>query len=149
MSAPLRTETARSDGSGRLSQASVGDLVGQVSRDMSQLVRQEMQLARSELRQEAKETGQAAGAFGGAGFAGYMVLLFASIAAWWGLTTVMHQGWAALVVAGIWAVVAVILAVVGRDRARRIHGPQQTAETVREVPQAMRGSRDRREGDSS
>jgi hypothetical protein len=139
MSASLRTETARSDGSARPSQMSVGDLVGEVSRDMSQLVRKEMQLAREELRQEAKETGQAAGAFGGAGFAGYMVLLFASIALWWALTTVMHQGWAALVVAGIWAVVAAILVVVGRDRARRIHGPQQTAETMRQVPDAMRG----------
>jgi uncharacterized ion transporter superfamily protein YfcC len=139
MSASLRTETARSDGAGQLSQKSVGELVGQVSRDMSQLVRQEMQLARTELRQEAKETGQAAGAFGIAGFAGYMVLLFASIAGWWGLTTVMHQGWAALVIAGIWAVIAVILGVVGRDRAKRIHSPQQTAETVRQVPDAVRG----------
>ena len=139
MSASLRTDTARNDGSAKLSQSSVGDLVGQVSRDMSQLVRQEMQLARAELREEAKETGQAAGAFGGAGFAAYMVLLFGSIALWWALTTVMHQGWAALVVAGVWAVVALIFGLLGRDRARRIHGPQQTAQTVRGVPDAVRG----------
>jgi hypothetical protein len=139
MSTSLRAETARSDGSGQLSQMSAGDLVGRVSRDMSQLVRQEMQLARTELREEAKETGQAAGAFGGAGFAGYMVLLFGSLALWWALTTVIHPGWAALVVAGVWAIITLIFTAVGRDRAKRIHGPQQTAETVREVPDAMRG----------
>jgi hypothetical protein len=140
MSTPSGADVdVRADGSGRLSRMSVGDLVGEVSHDMSQLVRQEMQLARAELRQDAKETGQAAGAFGGAGFAGYMVLLFASIAAWWGLTRVMHQGWAALVVAGIWAVIAVVLAVVGRERMRHVRGPQQTAQTVREVPDALRG----------
>lgn len=132
-------QNVRTDGSGQLSQMSVGDLVGEVSRDMSKLVRQEMELARAELRQEAKETGQAAGAFGGAGFAGYMVLLFGSIAAWWGLTNVMHPGWAALVIAGIWAIIAVAFAVIGRDRMRHVHGPRQTAETVRQVPDALRG----------
>lgn len=140
MSAPSRTRPdLRPDGAGQLSQASVGELVGEVSRDMSQLVRQEMQLARAELRQDAKKTGQTAGAFGGAGFAAYMVLLFASVALWWGLTTVMHPGWAALVVAGIWLVIALALAGFGRSWMHRIRGPQQTAETVREVPDALRG----------
>ncbi len=140
MSAPSRTRPdLRPGGSGQLSQASVGELVGEVGRDVSQLVRQEMELARAELRQEAKETGRAAGAFGGAGFAGYMVLLFASVALWWGLTTVMHQGWAALVVAGIWLVIALALGSVGRSLMHRIRPPQQTAQTLREVPEALRG----------
>jgi len=137
MSAPSGTRPQTTPDGAR--QLSVGDLVGEVSRDMSQLVRQEMQLARAELRQDAKETGQAAGAFGGAGFAVYMVLLFGSIAAWWALTRVMNQGWASLVIAGIWAVIGVVFAGVGRDRMRRIRGPQQAAQTAREVPDALRG----------
>lgn len=128
-----------SDETEQLSQLSVGDLVGEVGRDMSQLVRQEMHLAKAELRQDAKRTGQAAGAFGGAGMAGYMVLLFASIALWWGLANVMNPGWAALVVAGVWAVIGAILFAAARSRTRMIRGPQQTAQTVREVPGAMRG----------
>ena len=128
-----------SDETEQLSQLSVGDLVGEVGRDMSQLVRQEMHLAKAELRQDAKRTGQAAGAFGGAGVAGYMVLLFASIALWWGLANVMNPGWAALVVAGVWAVIGAILFAAARSRTRMIRGPQQTAQTVREVPGAMRG----------
>ena len=128
-----------SDETEQLSQLSVGDLVGEVGRDMSQLVRQEMHLAKAELRHDAKRTGQAAGAFGGAGMAGYMVLLFASIALWWGLANVMNPGWAALVVAGVWAVIGAILFAAARSRTRMIRGPQQTAQTVREVPGAMRG----------
>ena len=128
-----------SDETEQLSQLSVGNLVGEVGRDMSQLVRQEMHLAKAELRQDAKRTGQAAGAFGGAGMAGYMVLLFASIALWWGLANVMNPGWAALVVAGVWAVIGAILFAAARSRTRMIRGPQQTAQTVREVPGAMRG----------
>ena len=61
-------------------------------------MRQELELAKAEVKQEITKTGKAAGMFGAAGFAGDMVLLFASIAAWWGLANVMDQGWAALIV---------------------------------------------------
>ena len=73
---------------------------------MSTLVRQEVALAKAELRQEAKTAGTAVGAFGGAGFAGYFVLVFLSLAMMWALGSTMALGWAALIVAGVWAVVA-------------------------------------------
>ena len=140
MSTPSGTGVdVRADEAGRLSRMSVGDLVGEVSRDMSQLVRQEMQLARAELRQDAKQTGQAAGAFGGAGFAGYMVLLFASIAAWQGLAEIMPSGWAALIVAVVWAVIGAVLFAVGRKRMAEVNPkPERTVETVGEVPGALK-----------
>src|SRR2546421_5470342 len=122
-----------------VSQASIGDLLGEVTRDLSTLMRQEVELAKAELRQEATKAGKAAGMFGGAGFAGYMVALFLSIAGWWGLANVMDQGWAALIVAAIWAVVGVVLFVVARARVRQIRGLPQTAQTVREVPDALKG----------
>src|SRR5947209_18487842 len=98
---------------------SAGELVSRVTQDFSTLMRQELELAKVELKQEATQAGKAAGMFGGAGFAGYMVLLFASIALWWGLSNVMDQGWAALIVAAVWAVIGAVLFVLGRDRARR------------------------------
>jgi len=67
------------------SSASVGDLVGSITKDISTLMRQELDLAKAEVKQEAIKSGKAAGMYGAAGFAGYMVLLFASIALWWGL----------------------------------------------------------------
>jgi hypothetical protein len=128
------------------SQASLGNLIGEVGRDMSQLVRQEVELAKAELRRDAKRSGQVAGAFGGAGLAGFMMLLFLSFAAWWGLANVMDQGWAALIVAGVWTVIAAILFAVGRSQAQRIRGPQQTAQTVRDIPSALSGQRHAQEG---
>ena|SRR5256886_588689 len=122
-----------------VSQASIGDLLGEVTRDLSTLMRQEVELAKAELRQEATKAGKAAGMFGGAGFAGYMVALFLSIAGWWGLANVMDQGWAALIVAAIWAVVGVVLFALARARVRQIRGLPQTAQTVREVPDALKG----------
>lgn len=41
--------------------------------------------------------------YGGAGFGGYMVALFASLAATFALANVMDTGWAALIVTAMWA----------------------------------------------
>jgi len=50
----------------------------------------------------------------------------------------MDQGWAALVVAGVWAVAAAVLVPGARARTRAIRGPQKTAQTVREIPTALK-----------
>jgi len=121
--------------------ASVGELIGEVSQDLSTLMRQELALAKAEIKQEAVKAGRAAGMFGGAGFAGYMVLLFASIAAWWGLAELMASGWAALIVTAVWAVVGAVLYVLGRQRMREVHPtPERTAETVKELPGTLKGA---------
>jgi len=123
-----------------VSQASVGALISDVSRDLSTLMRQELELAKAELKTEAAKTGKAVGMLGGAGFAGYMVLLFLSIALWAGLSNVMDAGWAALIVALLWAVIAGVLYVTGRGTMRSVNPkPERTVETVREVPGALKG----------
>ena len=124
-----------------VSATSVAELVREVTQDLSTLMRQELDLAKAEVKQEAAKTGKAAGMLGGAGFAGYMTLLFAAIALWWALANVMDQGWAALIVAAIWAAIGVVLYVVGRRRLRQIHPtPQRTAETVKELPGTLKES---------
>jgi len=124
----------------RESSASIGELVSEVAGDLTSLMRQEVQLAKVELKQEAITTGKAAGLLGGAGFAGYMTILFASIAIWWGLSNVMDQGWAALIVAAGWAVIAAVLYLVGRARLKQVNPvPERTVRTLKEVPQALKG----------
>jgi Putative Actinobacterial Holin-X, holin superfamily III len=121
--------------------ASVGELVGEVSQDLSTLMRQELALAKAEVKQEAVKAGRAAGMLGAAGFAGYMVLLFASIAAWWGLAEVMPQGWAALIVTAVWAVIGAVLFAMGRQRMREVNpAPERTTETVKELPDTLKGA---------
>jgi Putative Actinobacterial Holin-X, holin superfamily III len=124
-----------------ITNTSVGELVGQVTQDLSLLMRQELDLAKAEVKQEVTKTGKAAGLLGGAGFAGYMVLLFGSIAAWWGLANVMDQGWAALIVTGVWAVVGALLFAVGRGRMKQVNPkPELTVETVKELPDTLKGA---------
>jgi hypothetical protein len=113
-------------------EASIGDLVGNVVEDVTALVRKELELARTELEGEARKAGRAAGMLGGAAVAGWMLALFASMAAMWGLAEWMHLGWAALVVAAVWAVVGAVLYARARQQAREVGAPRQTIETVKE-----------------
>src|SRR5829696_4314073 len=118
---------------------SVGALIGEVTKDLSTLMRQELELAKVEMKAEAKKAGQGAGMFGAAGFAGYMVLLFLSIALWWALENVMDAGLAALIVAVIWAVIGAVAFVMGRKKFREVNPkPERTVETLQQVPGALK-----------
>ncbi|MGI5270186.1 phage holin family protein [Nonomuraea sp. CA-218870] len=114
-------------------QQSLGQLVAEIGEDVSKLFRQEVELAKAEIRQEAVKAGKAAGMLGGAGFAGYMVALLLTLAVMFGLGNVMDLGWAALIVAAIWAAAGAALFVSGRARLRRVNPkPEQTIETLKE-----------------
>jgi hypothetical protein len=122
-----------------VSDTSVGDLFGRVTRDLSTLVRQEFALAKAELKVEASKAGRSAAMVGGAGFAGYMVLLFLSCALWWGLSNVMDQGWAALIVAAVWAVVGAVLFLRGREQMRHVNPtPERTVDTLSQIPDTLK-----------
>lgn len=141
-SSAAQPTTAGSEQS-RSNEQSIGQLVGEVSRDLSTLIRQEVQLAKAEATQSAKRAGKGAGMFGGAGVAGHMVLLFLSLALWWALGSVLGGGWSALVVAAVWAVIAAVLAAVGRSEIKAVEGLPQTADSVKKIPDALRGHEER------
>jgi hypothetical protein len=120
----------------------LGELVGNVTRDLSTLMRQELALAQAEIKQEVTKSGKAAGALSGAALGGWFVLLFLSIAAWAGLGNVMDPGWAGLIVAAVWAVIAAVLYTTGRGKLREVHPkPERTVDTLSTVPDALKGQR--------
>ena len=115
------------------SQSSVGELLGDVTRDLSTLVRKEVELAKAELREEASQAGKAGGMFGGAALAGFLTVLFVSYAVWWGLSNVMDEGWAALIVAVIWAIICGVLYANGRKKLKDVDPvPHRTVDTIKE-----------------
>ncbi|MDT0529613.1 phage holin family protein [Micromonospora sp. DSM 115977] len=119
---------------------SVGDLLGDVTRDFSVLVRKEVELAKAELREEAGQVGRLAGMFGGASLAGFLTVLFVSYALWWGLSNVMDQSWAALIVAVIWGVVTGVLLSRARKEKEQLRSVlPRTRQTARQIPDAARG----------
>jgi hypothetical protein len=112
---------------------SLGEIFSDVANDLSTLIKQEMELAKTEMKQEFKKTGKGAGLLGGAGLAGWMVLLFLSLTAVFALDEGMPLWLAALIVTVIWAVVAAVLASVGRKELRQAN-PQlpRTQQTLKE-----------------
>lgn len=122
----------------RAASTSLGDLLGEVTRDLSTLIRQEVELAKAELRQSATRAGAAAGMLGAAGYAALMAVFFLSIALWWALGYLVGNGWSGVIVAVVWAVIALILYLVGRKKLATVRGVPRTVETVKEIPETLK-----------
>jgi hypothetical protein len=112
---------------------SIGTLLKQLSEETSTLVRQELALARAELEQTGKRAGLGAGMLGGAGIAGLLTLgaLTATLIAV--LDTGMVLWLAALIVTVVWAAIAGVLALQGKNKIKQATpAAPQTVETVKE-----------------
>ncbi|WP_457965248.1 phage holin family protein [Arthrobacter sp. D1-29] len=131
-------ETPPSAAHAKADNTSLGDLLGEVTRDLSTLMRQELELAKVELKQTATKAGKGSGMLAGAGVAGHFVLLFLSIALWYALGELMGLGWSAVVVAVIWGIIAAILAAMGRKELKTVKGMPQTTETLQEIPPTLK-----------
>lgn len=123
---------------------SLGQLLTEVSRDLSTLFRQEVALAKAELKESAKKAGKGAGLFGGAGVAGLLALVFLSIAIWWALGYLIGNAWSGLVVAVIWGIVAAVLAMTGKKEIEDIDGAPQTVDTLKEIPDTLKRNEENR-----
>jgi hypothetical protein len=132
------TPTAAAD-AGPEQRPSLGERFADVSKDLSELVRQEIELAKAEAKQSATRAGQGAGLLAAAGLAAYFTLLFLSVMLWWGLGNSTGRGWSALITAAVWAVIGVVLGLLGRTRLQRVRGMDRTTDTVKKIPDALKG----------
>lgn len=117
---------------------SLGELVKDATTHMSTLVRAEVELARAEITRDVKK-----GLTGSVFFIAALVVLFYSTFFFFFFLAELldHwlQAWAAyLIVFGIMLAVTVVLALFGYLKVRRIRGPRQTIESVRETRSALR-----------
>jgi Putative Actinobacterial Holin-X, holin superfamily III len=127
------------DPADEVAETSVGELIGNISNDLSQLFRQEVELAKAELKQEASKAGKAAGMLGGAGFAAYLAVVLLSFALVFALSNVMDPGWAALIVAVIWAIIGAVLYANGRKKLKNVDPvPRRTVDTIKEDAQWLK-----------
>lgn len=121
----------------------LGEVMGDLTKDVSTLMQQEVALAKAELRESGQKAGKGIGLFVGAAVAGILFLVFLSVSAWWGLGQFIENQWSALVVAAVWVLVAVALAMAGRAEMKRIRGIPQTTDTLGKVPNALKGQEER------
>ncbi|MFI9155877.1 phage holin family protein [Streptomyces sp. NPDC053367] len=115
------------------SEDSVGELVQQASRQLSQLVRDEMRLAQAEMAQKGKRYGRGGGLFGGAGLFGVLTLQALAATAIAALSLVLDVWLAALIVTAVLGVIAAVMAVTGKKEIAKAGSPtpQQTVGSVK------------------
>ena len=113
---------------------SMGELLKQLSEQTTRLVHQELELAKAEITQKARQAGQGAGMFGGAGALGLAALGALTACFILALNEIMPAWLAALIVAVIYGAIAAFLALRGRDKVKQATPlvPEQTVETVKE-----------------
>ena len=118
----------------QLSQASVGELVKQLSEQTRRLARQEVELAKAELAAKGKRAGIGAGMFGGAGAFGFYALGALAATAILGLATAVAAWLAALIVTAVLGAVAGVLALQGKTKVEQATPPvpEQATESVKE-----------------
>jgi uncharacterized membrane protein YqjE len=121
---------------------SLGEIVSDVTEDISTLIKQELDLAKTELKQELAQAGKGAGLLGGAGVAGHLVLVFLSLTLMFLLDDWMPLEVAALIVTVIWAVAAGVLALVGKKAVQQSN-PQlpKTQQTLKEDAEWVRAQK--------
>src|SRR5579884_2929258 len=116
------------------SDASIADLVKQLSEQTSRLARQEVELAKAELAIKGKRAGLGAGMFGGAGMLGFYLVGALVAAAILGLATAVAAWLAALIVAAVLGVIAGLLALQGKNKVQQATPPvpERATESVKE-----------------
>ncbi len=112
----------------------IGELLKQLSEETTTLVRKELDLAKAEMTEKAKEAGKGAGMFGAAGILGFLAL-----GAFTAFFILLLDGavpnWAAaLIVAAVYAAIAGVLALTGKNKVQEATPPmpEQTVETIKE-----------------
>jgi uncharacterized membrane protein YqjE len=121
------TATAATPGAGTdPADKSVGDLVRNLSEDLSRLVRDEIRLAQAEVGEKAKKAGIGIGAFGGAGVIALYGLGVLIAAAVLGLAAAVPAWLAAVIVAVVLFVIAAVAALVGRKKLQEAGPPVPT-----------------------
>lgn len=113
---------------------SLGELLKELSDDLSTLVRQELRLAQAEMTEKGKKAGLGLGMFSGAGLVAFLALqgLTACVIAL--LATTMKVWLAALIITVVYVLVAGGLALIGKRKVSEATPPvpDQTTETLKE-----------------
>lgn len=122
------------NGDNELYDRPTADLLRDLSRQTTDLVRQEIELAKAEIGEKGKQAGIGAGMFGGAGVlgAGAFAALTTAIVA--GLDQAMALWLAALIVAVVYGAAAALLALRGKQQVQEVGAPvpEQATESMKE-----------------
>ena len=117
----------------------IGKLVGDVSNDVSSLIRSEIELAKTELKFSAKAGGVGIGLFAAAAFLLVLAVIMLSVAiAYFIHFTGLDLAWCYLIVFGFYALVAAVLGLFGYRSVRKVRGPEASIEQIKETKAVLK-----------
>lgn len=118
----------------------IGRLIADTTQDFSELLRKEIELAKTELRVSVKAGGLGIALFAAAAFLTLLGIVMASFAAAYGIDNIdgIDTWLAFLIVFGVYAFIAVILAFVGVRKLKKVRAPEQTIAAVKSTKQVLK-----------
>ena len=120
---------------------SIGELFGQLSQDMTLLVRQEVQLARTEMAEKLSRLTTNLISVGAGGFVAYLgglALMAALILAVRDLANI-SLAWSALIVGGILAIIGYVMLQRGLKELKRVElAPRRSVENIKDDVQSIK-----------
>ena len=117
----------------------IGKLVGDVSNDVSSLIRSEIALAKTELKFSAKAGGVGLGLFAAAAFLLVLAVIMLSVAiAYFINFTGLDLAWCFLIVFVFYALIAAVLGLVGYRSVRKVRGPEASIEQIKETKAVLK-----------
>jgi hypothetical protein len=122
-----------------LSDRSLSELLSRLSQDTTQLLSAQVELTKAEVREEVKDATRIGAVFGASALLAFLALLLLAFAAAWGLTELVPEGVAFLIVGAVLGVVAAVAFVIARNTLNQTDlVPRETVETVKEDVQWAR-----------
>jgi len=117
----------------------IGKLVVDASRDISALVQSEIQLAKAEIKISLTTSAVAIAAFAAAGFLLLLGIVIVSVAIGFFIhMTGLDLAWCFLIVFGAYALLAILLALFGVMRIKKVRGPQRAIAQAKQIPGAFK-----------
>lgn len=117
----------------------IGKLVGDVSKDVSSLIRNEIALAKSELKFSAKAGGVAAALFGAAAFLLVLAVIMLSVAiAYFIHFTGLDLAWCFLIVFVLYALIGVVLGAIGYKSVKKVGPPERSIAQLQETKAVLK-----------
>ncbi len=117
----------------------IGKLVGDVSKDLSSLIRSEIALAKTELTFSAKAGGIGLALFAAAGFLVLLAVIMLSVAiAYFIHFSGIDLAWCFLIVFGGYVLVALVLGLVGLRSVKKVRKPEASIEQLKETKAVLK-----------
>jgi F0F1-type ATP synthase assembly protein I len=125
----------------RAEERSLSELVSEVTGEIATLFRKEVELARAETSEQVSRAAKAGAMLGAAAVVGFLTLILLAFAAACGLSEVVPEGVAFLIVGLVFGLVAAVLASAGKKKIAAVNPmPDQTVQTLKADVQVAKDS---------